>query len=52
MQHKTPDFIGEKLPNGRNIPAASFNDSGKNLGNPMVEVATPKRTKQSDQGNE
>jgi inner membrane protein involved in colicin E2 resistance len=49
---QNPNFIGEKLPNRRNIPAASFNDSGKNLGDPMVEMATPKRTKQSDRGNE
>lgn len=34
---KNPDLIGD-------IPTASLDNSGKSLGNPMVELATPKGT--------
>ena len=51
-QHKNPDLIGAKLLKGETFPPHMLRLSGKSQGNPMVELATPKRTQQSDQGNE
>ena len=36
----------------RKSPLHSANDSGKSPGNPVVEMATPNGTKQSNRGNE
>lgn len=48
---KPPDLIGEKLIREA-FPPHFCPDRGKSQGNPMVELATPKGTQQSDQGNE
>jgi hypothetical protein len=51
-QQKDPTRLEKNSSKGETFPPHRAANSGKSLGNPVVEMATPKRTQQSDQGDE